>query len=262
MKKQRMIQFIFLFVIIIISLFPNFSLAGGGGITEGLGGSSRVESTEGLDPIENPGSFQPGSLPEEDINKITKYDPESTGDGKAFEEGSINGFGNKIIYTKNANNVGYNAIMMNNVIGTYGNSDTIFRYYDEVEKIWKTLKERESIEVTSTEYYYYPDTLKTTSDGEIKGISTNSPEYEMLFLRSSDGQDYWLATRMTHGNLGFTRLGFRCVESGIVYRYNVINSNGGVTTKHYGVRPVVSLESDISITEGEGTSVSTAHQIQ
>lgn len=71
MKKQRMIQFIFLFVIITISLFPNFSLAGGGGITEGLGGSSRVESTEGLDPIENPGSFQPGSLPEEDINKIT-----------------------------------------------------------------------------------------------------------------------------------------------------------------------------------------------
>ena len=202
------------------------------------------------------------SITVEDIDRITNYNPLRTGNGKTFEDGKINEYGNKIIYTKKSNGIGYNAPMMNNVSGTYGNANTIFRYYDEEKKKWITLEEGQNIEFASTEYYYSPITLTTSYDGEQLGIAPNSPEYEMLFSGTSSGKGYWLANRMTHGNLGFTRFGFRCVESEMVYRYNVINSNGGVTTKHYGVRPIVSLEENVNISGGDGESVATAYKIQ
>ncbi len=64
MKKQRMIQFIFLFVIIIISLFPNFSLASGA-----TGGGDDVGAS--MDPIENPDFYNPSSSTSDfEVDKI------------------------------------------------------------------------------------------------------------------------------------------------------------------------------------------------
>lgn len=197
------------------------------------------------------------SINADDINKITGYDPETAqyGDGQIYE------YGNEVTYTKNASNISYQDTL-NNKSGTYGSSSTIFRYYDEGSSIWKTLTESQSQKLRSTSYYYYPNTLTTSSSGETVGISTDSKEYEMLFSRTSNGQDYWLASPWTYTYSGGANFGLRGVIYGGVYRNLLFNSLGYTYNTYSGVRPVVSLESDVNISGGDGTSVSTAHQIQ
>lgn len=154
---------------------------------------------------EGKGASGARSINVDDINKITGYNPETAQcyDGESYE------YGNKVIYTKNASNISCQDTL-NNKSGTYGNSSTIFRYYDEENNIWRTLTTGDSKQIKSTAYLYYPNTLTTSSSGKIVGISTDSIEYEMLFSRTSNGQDYWLAssftdTRVSGVNFGLCR---------------------------------------------------------
>ena len=200
------------------------------------------------------------SINADDINKITGYNPETAqyGDGQIYE------YGNEVTYTKNASNISYQDTL-NNRSGTYGNSSTIFRYYDEGSSIWKTLTTGESKTVTSTAYYYYSNTLTTSSSGETVGISTDSTEYEMLFQRTSSGQPYWLASPCTRTDSGDANFGLRYVLYGGVFNISFFYSDGVTYNPNYYVRPVVSLESDIAISGGEGIDGSTqekAWQIQ
>ena len=165
-------------------------------------------------------------------------------------------------YTNNGSSIGYSGT---NGISSQTSPYNRFRYYDERNKLWKTLANTKDITLRNTEYYYNPITLTTSDDisSGTAGIDTDSTEYEMLFSRTSSGQDYWLASPFIStfgGNAGF---GLRRVMDGRVGCRGLFVSDGDIYgSTSYGVRPVVSLESDISITEGEGTSVSTAHQIQ
>ncbi len=197
------------------------------------------------------------SVDADDINNITGYNPKTA----QCYDGEIHEYGNEVTYIKNASNISYQDTL-NNKSGTYGNSSTIFRYYDKQNDIWKSLTTGESKQLESTIYYYYPNTLTTSESGEEVGILTDSVEHEMLFSRTSDGQDYWLASLCTYTGSGSVYFGLRNVYIGNVGNDNYLfNSYGGTYSTNYGVRPVVSLKSNINIIRKAGTAEE-PHEIQ
>ena len=191
----------------------------------------------------------------DDINKITKYDPTKTGNGTVYGAGKISEYGNEVTYTKNEGNISYVGTKNGNGANEDSKTSGLFRYYDQDYSIWKSLATTEKKIYTSTKYSYYPETLTTSKDGQPVGIKTNSKEYEMLFSRTSDGQDYWLASQYTITGAGYVYFGISKVSNGQV---NTDSNNGLYISYEYtnmgyaGVRPVVSLEAGVSILGGDG----------
>ena len=198
------------------------------------------------------------SITVEDINKITGYNP----DTEKCYEGNLYEYGNKVTYTKNPNNISYQDSMENVEPGVYGNASTMFRYFDEGSRIWKTLTtepNKNTITLRSTAYYY-SSILPTSSNGE---ISIDSTEYEILFSKTENEQKYWLASTYAYTDNSYVAMGLRCVFNGGVSVSNgLVGSYGTPDNVSYGVRPIVSLKSNISISGGDGTSANTAYQIQ
>ena len=188
------------------------------------------------------------SITVEDINQITGYDPAKTGNGEAYGDGNLYEYGNEVTYTKNASNIGYKDTLNNND-STAGSASTMFRYYDRENNLWKTLETGESAKLTSTYYYYYPRTLTTSSSGGTNEISDE--EYEILF---KTGQSYWLASSYVRTYSGSSvYFGLNRVYTTRVYYSNLCYSTGSVYSVGYGVRPIVSLKSTVSISGGAGT---------
>ena len=203
------------------------------------------------------GASEARSITIEDINKITGYDPEL----KPYNDGTISEYGNEITYTKNESYISYQDTL-NDEKGNFGNSDTMFRYYDEENSIWKTLTVRESKKLKSTAYQYYPNTLTTNSTGDTLGIAIDSIEYEMLFSRTSDMQYYWLASLYTYTDSSSAYFGLRCVyNGGISNDGDLAYSYGYASNTDCGVRPVVSLKNSVNILGSAGTK-DEPHQIQ
>ncbi len=192
------------------------------------------------------------SINVDDINSITGYDPSNTGDGSVYGAGTIYEYGNRVTYTHNGNNITYNE-------ATTTSSYSVFRYFSG--NTWKSLASGESATLTSTQYQYYPTTLTENSSGEVKGIEENSTEYEMLFAETSSGQRYCLTSPYTRAYSGYAYFGLIGVLNGKVQCGALFYSYGLTNLQYYGVRPVVSLESDINISGGSGTSDS-PYQIQ
>lgn len=199
------------------------------------------------------------SITIDDINKITKYDPTNTGNGTVYGAGEISEYGNEVTYTKNEGSISYVGTKNGDGINEDSNTSGLFRYYDQDYSIWKSLVTTEKKVYTSTKYSYYPETLTTSKDGQQVGIKTDSKEYEILFSRTSDGQDYWLASQYTITDTGYVYFGMSKVSQGQV---NTDNNSGLYVSYDYtdtdadmgyaGVRPVVSLESGVSILGGDG----------
>ena len=199
------------------------------------------------------------SITIDDINKITKYDPTNTGNGTVYGAGEISEYGNEVTYTKNEGSISYVGTKNGDGINEDSNTSGLFRYYDQDYSIWKSLVTTEKKVYTSTKYSYYPETLTTSKDGQQVGIKTDSKEYEILFSRTSDGQDYWLASQYTITGTGYVYFGMSKISQGQV---NTDNNSGLYVSYDYtdtdadmgyaGVRPVVSLESGVSILGGDG----------
>ena len=201
------------------------------------------------------------SIKVEDINKITGYnpnnvgvyDPEQTGSGEKCYKGSIYEYGNKVTYTRNSSSqVQSSGTNRQSGTGSYSQ----FTYYTGSE--WKSLNVGESATLTSSYYLYYPDTLTTSSSGSTVGIAKTSKAYKMLFTNSSTGANtsqsgttsgfyYWLGSPCVYANTGYARFRMRYVYSGRVYNYYLYDSSGSTFNPSYGVRPVVSLQSGISL---------------
>lgn len=148
------------------------------------------------------------SITIDDINEATGYNPEIAHcyDTEIYE------YGNEVTYTKVNNGVEYQDTLNNNKgIENY----PMFRYYDEKNNIWKTLKEGNKQKLKSTAYLYYPNTLTDNVDGETVGIDPSSVEYEMLFSRTSEGEDYWLASPCIRTHLGVSGFCLRRVAARI-----------------------------------------------
>ena len=181
------------------------------------------------------------SIKVEDINRVTGYNPSSTGDGKACWAGQMYEYGNKVTYTaskttNNTNGLTYTGGLYN---GKYEHVDGRIIGSNGVT----------SITETSTYYYYYPYSLTTSNatTGTCKGISTTSKAYELIFgtyanTSAGKGNYYWLASSCVNAYSDASGFGLRRVgTSGYVNYCSLCVSYGYTFSPSLGVRAVVSL---------------------
>ena len=176
------------------------------------------------------------SIEVKDINRVTGYDPNNTGDGKKYGVGKWNEYGSKVTYTAskitNSNGLTY----------TEGLDRGKYEHPDGREIGTNGVT---SITETSTFYYYYPNTLTSSNTGTNKGISTASKAYKLLFRNVDDSANcrYLLASQTvnTNGNISGFSLRFVNDYSGSVATYELWYSNGSTNSLREGVRAVVSL---------------------
>lgn len=159
----------------------------------------------------------------EDIDKITGYDKTTYG------KGTIGQYGNKVTYSIDSNgNVAYSSKVKNGT-STY----ITFKMPQATENIT-------SYEIISNYYCYNAE-----QETELK--DKNSDVYKMLFGKGYEY--YWLASSYVNPGEGITSFGMYLVASGGVFSSGLWNSDGYVSNNECGVRPVVFLKSDTSLTQ-------------
>ena len=211
------------------------------------------------------------SVDVDDVNKITgynpnnvgKYDPEQKTTGTKYSAGQLYEYENQTTYawTETANYVSWIGSNKKNGTDSSSNYATYgFNWYDTASKTWKnsmqnTTEPATIATLTSTSYYYYPDSLKTSS-GAGEGLSTESKEYKTLFMNKAESKvSYWLASSYVSTYSYYACFGMRTVHlGGIVSDYCLYYADGEVYISGYGVRPVVSLKPDIQLEEGTSGS--------
>ena len=181
------------------------------------------------------------SIKVEDINRVTGYDPNNTGDGKKYGEGQWDEYGNKVTYTLSGstatNGKKYEGTLYNN---KYENPDGKIIGTNGVT----------SVTETSTYYYYYPYSLTTSNDitGECKGIPTTSKAYELIFGTYANtsigkGNIYWIASQCVFVTSNYSYFTLRHVNiNGRVSPCNLCSSGGRIDSPSIGVRAVVSIQ--------------------
>ena len=205
------------------------------------------------------GAEKATSITVEDINEITGYNPETAKYGK----GNFWEYGNKVTYTRGEGS----ALSSSATNGkTWSGTREKFNYYDKASKTFKALTSG-NIQITSTSYNYNPTTLNSEQAKPTQGVDENgvyNTVYQMLFgkytidnnsySRSFTGTgtqpNYWLASDCADAyGYGGVIWGLRNVYDGGVNgnEYRLYCSNGRERSISYGVRPVVSLKSDVSL---------------
>ena len=222
-----------------------------------VNGKSEIENISKLYG-QGKGASGARSITVEDINKLTGYKPEE----EKYGSGNIYEYGNKVTYIKDAETGKITYSGSNGKEGT--SSYTNFTYYDEGSGNWKTLGSGDSVTLEGNDYDYYASNY----------MNSSSTGYEMLFKNSSnsDIQDtnkgstlgcyYWLASLCTHTGSDGACFALRRVYGGNVGNYvNLYDSYGNANSICDGVRPVVSLKSNINIIRKAGTAEE-PHEIQ
>lgn len=216
-----------------------YTLKGQKGFINGIEELNKISAIFG----HGKGAEKATSITVEDINAITGYNPTTAkyGEGNSYE------YGNKVTYTRGE-----------------GTQNT-FNYYDKTNKTFKALTSG-STEITSTYYYYYAGEFGknngTDGTSAVDDIYNLNETYKMLFGYDKVGSDngfrnftngkceqkYWLASDYAYAEPYFVKWGLRYVNDGYVNR-NYLCSSGGYESSYssYGVRPVVSLKSDVSL---------------
>ena len=180
------------------------------------------------------------SIKVEDINRVTGYDPNNTGDGKKFIAGNWNEYGNIVTYTDKAINA------TNGLMYKYPSGTIHLKYRHPDGRGVGVNYGVTSITVTSTAYSYYPYSLTTSNatTGTCKGIETTSKAYKLLFRNAEDSANcsYWLASSCVIAYSNYSSFGLRLVyTSGLVGYYFLWYSNGHTLSPSLGLRAVVSL---------------------
>lgn len=222
------------------NLGANYTLGGKDGYNNGV-----TRLNEQCEPFSH-GEYGAGarSITVEDINKITGYNPEKTGNGDPYGKGQTDQYGNEVTYTLNAEGkVAYSS-------DTKSADTSVYTKFEHVDGRILGQEGVDSITVKSTYYWYYPNTLTTSSSGETKGIETSSPAYDMLFNNTSYGNgSYWLASPYEYASTGYVNCGLRHVNGGGVGSdFLWFSSKGPDSGSRCGVRAVFSLKSDIQLT--------------
>ena len=196
------------------------------------------------------------SITVEDINAITGYNPETA----KYSQGNWDEYGNKVTYTRGEGT----ALSSSATNGkTWSGTQSTFNYYDKTNKTFKALTSG-STEITNTSYYYNPTTLNEDRAKPIKGVDESgvfNTEYQMLFGKYTVNQNnyfrsftgtgakpyYWLASDYAYAGDSFVGWGLRRIRDGNVDYYGLCSSYGDENSVSDGVRPVVSLKSDVSL---------------
>ena len=181
-----------------------------------------------LDNMCKPYGTNARSIKVEDINRVTGYDPNKTGDGKKFNQGSMNEYGNKVTYTSSGS-TGSN--------GQAYNGALLYNKYEHPDGRAIGSNGVTSITETSTYYAYYADTLTTSSSGTTLGIAKTTNAYKALF-----NEGYWLASSCVDTRTDNSGFYMRYVYASGHVNYNgLCYSNGNTNSPSNGVRAVVSL---------------------
>ena len=187
------------------------------------------------------------SMKVEDINRVTGYNPAATGDGKPCYSENIYQYGNEVTYSVVKDGSG-------TVTGVKYESKNVADKSDTSADRTKFWAPNTSTNITSpytvrsTSYSYYPYSLTTSSSttGECKGITKDSPAYILLFRDAANTKNvnYWLASSFVSAGGGNAFFGLRIVYNGSVNCNYLWYSSRGGNSYTCGVRPVVSLASD------------------
>jgi hypothetical protein len=232
-----------------------YTLKGQQGFINGIEELNKISAIFG----HGKGAKKATSITVEDINGITGYNPETA----KYGEGNFNEYGNKVTYTRGSGT----ALSSSATNGRkWSGTENTFNYYDKASKTFKALTSG-STKITSTFYYYYPGTLNSLEDNPTQGddgTGTYNKTFQMLFGKYSKDADgcyrnftgegvspsYWLASDYASPGKWCVNWGLRLVNDGGVniYHYGGLYfSDGSESSNSYGVRPVVSLKSDVSL---------------
>ena len=127
----------------------------------------------------------------------------------------------------------------------------MFNYYNVATKKWETKTKdltnftgKEDIITINPDYVGF--NISSTSE-YVNNMNTKG--YKMLFKDNMTEEDkYWLGSLYCDADLHYINWGMYYVyAAGSVYGHNMYNSFGYVCTPSYGIRPVVTLKSDIQL---------------
>ena len=215
------------------------------------------------------------SITVEDINKITGYNPNAEGiknpteeqiaSGNKYGKNQLYQYGNKVTYEWDGIDAKpkYTSSVVSGKLSQSHNWSTFkgFSWFDG--KAWQKSDYEEGktgkiCELTSNHYSYYPETLTRENTDAKNGISTDSEEWDLLFNHANFGdrtnEYYWLASRCVATYSNYANFYVRFVDSGYVASYSLAYSHGREVRRGMGLRPVVSLKSDIQL-EKDGNNV-------
>ena len=223
-----------------------YYLSGKKGYTDGPSELNAISAIYG----QGKGAIGAKSITEEDINKITGYDPTNDGDEKVY--------GNKVTYFWDGTDKPYYEYGegANKKTGSLSRSHNTFNWYDGTR--WQTSTKsttanttnRERItELTSNSYTYY--SYYSTKSGT---------EWKLLF-EDTINKRYYVASFAVECAPGTVIFCYRLVYNGWFQANNLFYSDGSIFLPECGVRPIVSLKSDIQIEKtdiNDGTTLEKA----
>lgn len=218
------------------------------------------------------GAVEGRSITVEDIDKITGYnpknvgvyDPDRTGTGKVYGEGTIYEYGNILSYYWDGSNHPYYTTS-NGLSGNYtaDHSSGFWSFINgkiNINRMSSTasIENKEHFADIKIDYYfYYPETLTdNNTDTIVDGaILKNSNEYNMIFLDDNNIKSaYFLASTCTYPEgwkMDNACYGIRNVAFGRISRDDLLYSKSKTVCIGRGIRAVVILEDDIELLENE-----------
>ena len=116
-----------------------------------------------------------------------------------------------------------------------------FIYYDENSKTWKELENDKKTNLTFTYYYIYP--LNINNSALQKALTTGS---------DSNNDNYWVASPAVYVDGYNAYFYVRIVDGGRVNGSDLYVSHGYGNGNDYGLRPVVSLKSEVILSAVDG----------
>ena len=194
------------------------------------------------------GAISSRSVKDYDINEVTGYDPKKTGNGEVRAKGRMWEYGNKVTYYWENNKVKCSSI--NGL--KYSSNYSVFKYYNEETSDFIELDKKESIEIISNSYNYYPTTLTESSSGSVKGLEKTTKEYNLLF-----SFNYWISSKFVgtgESNVGY---GLFQINNKRLYDSNLFDAITVEKSYSLGVRPVIIIASNTKIIKNKTNDGST-----
>lgn len=213
------------------------------------------------------------SINVDDINKVTGFNPNNVGvydidqteSGTKYAVDTLWEYGNEITYYWDGTDYPYYTAT-NGLKGKLNKlHSTNFNWYENGWKISvKATISPTAIDVSEMEkittlrsnyYYYYPETLTNSLDKTATvGLTNGSKAFKALYTDASGSTSgeymYWLSSPYVHVGSGFVTFGVRIVRYSDAINDYLFESRGKYLDWcfGYGVRPAVSLKSDIELT--------------
>lgn len=192
-----------------------------------------------------------------DVNGITGYDPAIA----KYNEGQWGEYGSKVKYTRGSGNA-LSSVATNGK--TWSGNKTFTNYFADGSKTLSTLAENSSTPQITSTYYdkSYNESDELSKSGVLKENGRFCEPYELIFgnyeynvsnnydrsFKGTREHSYWLASECMTANNGHAYWGLRGVYgAGVGSSLGLFYSNGYESDDYYGVRPVVSLSSNVNI---------------